>query len=134
MGRRWIVLAVLVVAATVIFAVVFLVQDSGSPAVPQSAGEFQIPPVGERVTVDGIVGGMGQSEDDTLAFYIERGAEEDSIIIRTTEKTIIQAGKFASRPFIEGDIAEGDSVEVEAVSDGERLIAETIKRFRDTDE
>ena len=134
MGRRWIVLAVLVVAATVIFAVVFLVQDSGSPAVPQSAGEFQIPPVGERVTVDGIVGGMGQSEDDTLAFYIERGAEEDSIIIRITEKTIIQAGKFASRPFIEGDIAEGDSVEVEAVSDGERLIAETIKRFRDTDE
>src|SRR3989338_8307585 len=101
MSRRWIILAILVVALAVILTVVFLMQDRVSPAAPQSAGEFQIPPAGGRVMVDGIVGGVGQSEDDTLAFYIERGAEEDSIIIRTSDETIIQAGKFAPRPFIE---------------------------------
>lgn len=131
-SRRWIIL---VVAAVALLAVVLL-WGKGSPAEPQSAGGFQIPPAGERVTVDGIVVGTGQSEDDVFTFYIEleRDSRKDAVVIRTSDETIIQAGRFAPRRFIEGDIIEGDSVEVEVVSDGTRLIAETIKRFRDADE
>ena len=131
MSRRWIILAVVAVA---LLAAVLLLQGKGSPAEPQSAGGFQIPPAGERVTVNGIVAGTGQSEDGMFAFYIERSAEEGAVIIGTGDETIIRAGKFAPRSFIEGDIVEGDSVEVVAVSDGTRLTAGAIKRFRDTDE
>ena len=132
MSQKWVVLAV---AAVALLAVVLL-WGKGSPVAPQSAGGFQIPPAGERVTVDGIVVGTGQPEDDVFTFYIEleRDARKDAVVIETSDETIIQAGRFAPRSFIEGDIVEGDSVEVEAVSDGTRLIAETIKRFRDTDE
>ncbi|MDZ4345616.1 MAG: hypothetical protein U1E51_24645 [Candidatus Binatia bacterium] len=130
MSRRWIILVVVAVA---LLAVVLL-WGKGPPAEPQSTGVFQIPPTGEQVTVNGIVAGTGRSEDGVFAFYVERSAEKDAVAIRTSCDTMLYAGKFAPRRFIEGDVVEGDSVEVEAVSDGTRLTALGVKRFRDADE